>query len=164
MNVNAHVLQAWLLRLTGTVELLAFVAAVMPRRWMEAGHRWVGLGEMPQGAVVDFIIRQASFTYGLHGVLLWLLSWNVVRFRPLVVFTGISYLLCAPVFFLIEWRSGMPWFWTAFDSGSCLFVGGVLLWLDWWAQQRSRSAVPDGANGGHGPSSDNAQDVTRAAG
>lgn len=129
--MNPCLLQTWLLRLTGTIELGAFVAVVMPRQWMEAGHHWLGLGEMPAGTIVNFIIRQASFTYGLHGVLLWLLSSDVVRFRPLVVFTGISYLLAAPVFFLIDWSSGMPWLWTVGDAAFCSCFGSALLWLDW---------------------------------
>lgn len=123
-------LQAWLLRLVGSVELLAFFAVVMPRTWMEATHGWLGLGEMPDGAIIMFMIRQAAFTYGLHGVLLWFLSSDVVRFRLLVLFTGVSYLLAGPVFFLIDLTSGMPWFWTAGDTVSCLFVGLALLWLN----------------------------------
>jgi hypothetical protein len=135
-------LKVWLLRLVGTVELGAFVAVVMPRHWMEVGHSWLGLGEMPDGAIVNFIIRQASFTYGLHGVLLWVLSWDVVRFRPLIMFTGISYLVAAPVFLVIDWASGMPSLWTIGDGGSCLVFGGALLYLDWWENKWGRSRVP----------------------
>ena len=140
--MNAHLVQSWLLRLTGTVEVGAFVAVVMPRQWMEAAHSWLGLGEMPEGAIVNFIIRQASFTYGLHGVLLWLLSWDVVRFRPLVVFTGISYIVAAPAFFMIDMTSGMPWFWTVGDAGSCLCFGSVLLCLVWWEHKQGPPTFP----------------------
>src|SRR5262245_42605227 len=136
--VEAHRLQSWLLRLTGTVETLAFFAVIMPRQWMEVSHQWLGMGEMPDGAVVNFMIRQASFIYGLHGVLLWLLSLDVVRYRPLVIFTGISYALSAPVLFAIDWKTGMPWFWTVGDSVACFGVGVALLWLDWQAQQENR--------------------------
>lgn len=123
-------LEVLLLRLVGSVELLAFLSVLLPRSWMEAAHHWLGMGAMPDGAIVDFMIRQASFTYGLHGVLLWILSFDVVRFRPLVIFTGISYVLAGPVFFAIDLGSGMPWFWTAGDGGSCLGFGVALLWLD----------------------------------
>jgi hypothetical protein len=105
---------------------------------MEAGHSWLGPGEMPEGAILNFLIRQASFTYGLHGVLLWLLSSDVVRFRPLIMFTGISYVLASVVLGWIDATSGMPWFWTLGDGGSCLMFGTVLLWLDWRAKSDSR--------------------------
>src|SRR5438046_10519510 len=105
-------LQSWLLRIFGSIEILAFFAVVMPRSWMEVTHASLGLGEMPGGPIIMFMIRQASYTYGMHGLSLWILAWDVVRFRPLVIFNGAAYLLAAPVFFLIDYGSGMPWFWT----------------------------------------------------
>src|SRR5262245_40010187 len=77
--------QAWLLRLAGLAEILAFMAVVMPRSWMEIAHAWLGMGEMPSGPVVMFMIRQASFTYGMHGISLWVIASNVERFRLLVL-------------------------------------------------------------------------------
>jgi len=123
-------LQAWLLRVAGAVEILAFVAVVMPRSWMESSHAWLGLGEMPSGAVLMFLIRQASYVYGMHGILLWILASNVTRYRPLIRFTGFSFLLSAPVFFIIDHTEGMPLYWTISDAAGCAFFGAALLWLD----------------------------------
>ena len=123
-------LQAWLLRIAGSFELLAFASVVMPRSWMEVTHEWLGLGEMPGGPVLMFLIRQASYAYGMHGVSLWLLAWDVTRFRPLVILTGVSFTLAAPVFFLIDYYSGMPLWWTVSDALGCGFFGVALLWLD----------------------------------
>ena len=41
--------QAVVLRQVGLTEVLAFGAVAMPRAWMEAGHAWLGIGEMPRG-------------------------------------------------------------------------------------------------------------------
>lgn len=123
-------LQALLLRLAGTVEILAFFAVIMPRAWMEPSHAWLGLGEMPQGSLIMFMIRQASYAYGMHGISLWVLASDVTRFRPLLILNGISFLLAAPVFFLIDYTSGMPWFWTVGDTLSCAFFGAALLLLN----------------------------------
>jgi hypothetical protein len=123
-------LQSWLLRLTGATEILAFVSVVMPRAWMEVGHHWVGLGEMPSGPLIMFMIRQASYCYGMHGVSLWVLATDVRRFRPLLILNGISFVLAAPVFFWIDYSSGMPWFWTVEDTLACGFFGAALLWLN----------------------------------
>jgi hypothetical protein len=57
-------LQAWLLRLAGACEILAFGAVVMPRSWMETWHAQLGLGEMPTGPLIMFMIRQASYEIG----------------------------------------------------------------------------------------------------
>lgn len=127
--MNQQHLLSWLLRLVGTIELLAFVAVVMPRSWMEVSHAWLGLGEMTGGAVTMFMIRQASYTYGMHGISLWILASDVQRFRPLVILNGISFLLAAPVFFLIDYTSGLPLWWTLADAFGCGFFGAALLKL-----------------------------------
>ena len=123
-------IQSWLLRLVGSTEILAFIAVVMPRSWMEVSHAWLGLGEMPDGPIIMFMIRQASYAYGMHGVSLWILAYNVNRFRPIILFNGVSFLLAAPVFFLIDYHSGMPWPWTVVDTIGCGFFGAALLWLN----------------------------------
>jgi len=123
-------LLVWLLRLTGTVEAFAFVSVVMPRSWMEMSHEWLGMGAMPVVPVLDFMIRQASYTYGIHGLLLWVLSFDVERFKPLITFTGIAYLIAAPVFFLIDYTAGMPFWWAVADPIGCGLCGAALLLLN----------------------------------
>src|SRR6185436_18926861 len=107
--MNQERLLVWLLRLCGAVEIFAFIAVVMPRSWMEISHAWIGLGAMPEGPVLMFMIRQASYTY--------------------VVFNAIAFLVAAPVFFLIDFTSGMPWWWTMSDPVSCGLFGAALLLL-----------------------------------
>ena len=123
-------LQAWVLRLAGIVEILAFFAVVMPRSWMETSHSWLGMGEMPDGPLVMFMIRQASYAYGMHGVSLWLLATDVRRYRLLVVFNGVAFLLATVVFAIIDYFVGMPIWWTISDVVGCGFVGLALLLLD----------------------------------
>jgi len=128
--MTADRLQSLLLRLAGFIEILAFIAVAMPRAWMEASHTWLGLGEMPDGPIIMFMIRQASYAYGMHGVSLWILASDVKRFRPIIVFNGVSFLVAAPVFFLIDYHSGIPWFWTVSDTLACGSFGAAVLWLN----------------------------------
>ena len=97
---------------------------------MEISHAWLGMGEMPDGPVLMFMIRQASYTYGMHGVSLWVLASDVIRFRKLVILNGIAYLLAGPIFFWIDYSAGMPWFWTLIDSLGCLSFGAAILGLN----------------------------------
>jgi hypothetical protein len=127
--MTRHRLQVWLLRLAGAFEILAFVSVVMPRSWMEITHEWLGMGTMPDGPLVMFMIRQASYAYGMHGISLWILASDVVRFRPLIVFNGVAFLLAAPVFFLIDYLTGIPLWWAIFDALACGFMGVALLLL-----------------------------------
>lgn len=126
--MNKEKIQKLLLCLAGAFEILAFIAVVMPRSWMEISHERLGLGVMPHGPVLMFLIRQASYTYGMHGVSLWVLSFDVKRFRPLIILNGIAYLLAAPVFVAIDYNSGMPLWWTIGDSLGCGVLGAALLW------------------------------------
>ena len=127
--MNRQRLLVWLLRLSGAVEILAFISVVMPRSWMEISHEWLGMGTMPDGALLMFMIRQASYAYGMHGVSLWILASDVVRFRPLIVFNGFAFLLAGPIFFLIDYLTGMPLWWTIFDALACGSIGAALLLL-----------------------------------
>jgi hypothetical protein len=124
-------LLAWILRVAGAVESTAFIAVAMPRSWMELSHTWLGMGEMAGGPVLMFMIRQASYTYGIHGVSLFILASNVTRFRTLIMFNGLAFLLAGPVFFLIHYTAGMPWWWAVFDSLGCALFGAVVIWLAW---------------------------------
>jgi hypothetical protein len=126
---DRKLLLSWLLRLVGSTELLAFIAVIMPRSWMEASHLWLGLGVMPQGAVLMFLIRQASYTYGIHGISLWLIASDVKRFRPLILLNAISFLLAGPIFFIIDYTAGTPMWWTLGDGPSCGLFGLAMLWL-----------------------------------
>src|SRR5215470_1108235 len=111
--------------------MLAFGAVFLPRAWMEAIRAGMGLPDLPPGPVFDSVMRQVSFSYGLHGVALWFIAADVTRYRPLVVLTAVGYLLAAPVFFIVDLGNGMPWFWTAGNGGSCLVIGVLLLGLLW---------------------------------
>jgi len=136
--MNSQKLQAWILRLTGATEILAFFAVIMPRSWMEISHAWLGMGEMSDGPLLMFMIRQASYTYGMHGVSLWVLATDVTRFRKLIILNGIAYLLAGPVFFWIDYTTGMPWWWTVIDSLGCASFGVAMLGLSLMAKDNPR--------------------------
>ncbi len=127
---------AWLrfqtlwLRTGAVVEMLSFPWSIAPRAWMEASHEWLGMGTMPAGAVVDFTIRQSAFFYGMHGVLLWCLAGDVVRFQPIVRLIGWTYLIFGPVFFLIDWTTGTPLWWTWCDPLVTGLFGALILLAD----------------------------------
>lgn len=54
-----------LLRLAGGITTIAFLAMLLPADWMAATHRWLGLGEFPRTAVVDYLTRSVAALYGL---------------------------------------------------------------------------------------------------
>ncbi|MEZ6064714.1 MAG: hypothetical protein R3B90_03170 [Planctomycetaceae bacterium] len=115
----------WLLRLGGVIEACAFFAVVTPRAWLAEAHADLGLGDMPAAAVLDFMIRQSSFVYGMHGLLLWFVASDVVRFAPVIRFLGLTFLCYSAAFLVIDWWTEMPVWWTICDP----IATGLFGWL-----------------------------------
>jgi len=51
-----------------------------------------------------------------------------VRYRPLVLASAWICLLGAPAYLWIDTQSGLPCWWVAMDSLSCLLFGAAILW------------------------------------
>src|SRR6516162_3905344 len=81
---------AIILRCSGVVSLFALVAVVMPFSWMVVTHRSLGLGEMPDGPVVEYLARSVSAFYALFGALFLLVASDLERYRPVVRFLGVA--------------------------------------------------------------------------
>ena len=114
-----------LLRFVGVPALFALVAVFMPSSWMAATHRWLGLGEMPTGPVVEYLARSLSAFYAVMGALCLVLTTDLERYRPLVRFLGVAFALMSLVLFGVDLAAGMPWWWSASEgqgawcSGRC---------------------------------------------
>src|ERR1700739_2809437 len=97
-----------LLRFGGVIALFAVVAVVMPTSWMAATHRWLGLGEMPTGPVVEYLAPSPSLMAALLGALCLVLASDLERYRPLVRFLGAAFALMSPVALGVDLVAGMP--------------------------------------------------------
>src|SRR5581483_12132009 len=97
-----------LLRIVGVGSLFALVAVFMPSSWMAAAHRWLGLGEMPTGPVVEYLARDLSAFYALMGALLLVMASDLERYRPLVRFFALAFLVLCLLFTGVDLVAGMP--------------------------------------------------------
>ena len=75
-----------LLRVAGGLPLTALLAVVMPTEWMDATHRWLGLGELPRAPIVEYLTRSLSLLYAVFGALWLYMSTDVRRYAPLIAF------------------------------------------------------------------------------
>src|SRR5262249_44191685 len=96
-----------LLRFVGVPALFALVAVFMPFSWMAATHRWLGLGEMPTGPVVEYLARSVSAFYAVLGALCLVLAADPDRYRPLVRFLGAAQGVIGVVFLGVDLAAGM---------------------------------------------------------
>jgi hypothetical protein len=118
-----------LLRFLGVGSLFALVAVFMPSSWMAAAHRWLGLGEMPTGPVVEYLARSLSTFYALVGALCLVVASDLGRYRPLVRFLGVAFALMSLALLGVDLAAGMPWWWSASEGPGGVAFGVLLLVL-----------------------------------
>ncbi len=124
--------QAWLvilLRIGGVATFSAFAATLLPTAWMQSTHAWLGLGELPRTPVFEYLARSIALLYGFHGCLMLLVSTDVVRFRPIVVYLGLMNVIFGAALIVIDLTAGMPWFWTAAEGPPIVAMGLTILLL-----------------------------------
>jgi hypothetical protein len=120
------VLLLWIL---GVGSLFALVPVFMPFSWMVSTHRWLGLGEMPTAPIVEYLARWLSLFYAFVGALCLVIAADLERYRPLARFLGIALALMGVIATGIDFRSGMPWWWTAFEGPPTVPFGALLFFL-----------------------------------
>lgn len=125
---SPRLLTIWL-RLAGTALLFGALAALLPIEWMAAIHKLLGLGEMPRGALVEYLARSASLLYAIHGGALWACSFDVQRYRPIIIYLGASTALFGIGVFVIDLLAGLPWHWTALEGPPTTAMGAATLGL-----------------------------------
>ncbi len=123
----------WLLRAIGLLDLLAFVAVVMPRSLMAAVHEQLHLGTLPTDPIVGYLARTASMFYGFSGVLLLFLSNDVVRYREVIRFLALCGIIAGGLVLTIDLIEGLPLWWILLEGPCC----AILAALVWW-QSRSK--------------------------
>lgn len=119
-----------LLRVDAAVLLLALGAVVMPTGWMAAVHAWLGLGPFPEAVLTEYLTRSLSLFYASHGTLVLLLSFDVVRNRPLVTWLGWMNVVFGAAMLGLDLAVGLPWHWTAVEGPAVAANGAAILWLN----------------------------------
>ena len=107
----------------------AQVAVFMPMSWMAATHRWLGLGEMPTGPVVEYLARSLSSFYAVMGALCLVVAADLDRYRPLVRFLGLAFAPMSLVLLGVDLAAGMPWWWSASEGPGGVVFGALLFVL-----------------------------------
>lgn len=115
------------LRIVGTVAGSAALCAVMPVRAMDATHRALGMGPLPGGPIVEYLARSTSAFYALLGGLLWIISLDLPRYRPLVRLTGVAFVALGALLLWTDLRAGLPWFWQLAEGPLDMLFGVILL-------------------------------------
>jgi len=117
------------LRAIGAVCMLALVAVFMPRAWIDWCHQRLGLGPFPVAPVAEYLARSESFLYAALGAALWALGGAADRMGRAIRAVGLGMVVAGPIFLLIDFRSGLPWWWMAGEGPWITVMGLVILFL-----------------------------------
>jgi hypothetical protein len=117
------------LRGAGIVLLTALIPAVMPFSWMQEIHRWIGLGELQRGPIIDYLTRSLSLMYAMHGALIYFVSLNVRRFLPIVRFLAILCVVFGSSMIALDAAAAMPTYWIVCEGPFIIILGLVILLL-----------------------------------
>jgi len=115
------------LRTFGVMDMLAFIAVVMPHAWMATGHQWAGLSSFPDAPLVGYLARSASLMYGLHGLFLFLLATDTVRYHKLIRWVAGVTVIHGAFMLTIDVVEQMPLWWTVVEGPAFSFTGIVIL-------------------------------------
>lgn len=115
-----------ILRVFGGSSLFALIFVAAPHEWMRAIHSWAELGVMPDTPVVWYLARSTSAFYAIFGGLFLLASLDIDRYRPLVVYLGVSTTALGLVLFVVDSAEGMPASWT-WSEGPVVVVSGIVV-------------------------------------
>lgn len=118
-----------MLRLVGIVDSMALLAVVMPTSIMAYIHEAIGLGPFPDGRLVGYLARSTSLLYAMFGLLMFYLSFHVVRFRPVIQFFSALFACCGVLLLGIDIAESMPLWWTLGEGPLVICVGSLLFWL-----------------------------------
>ena len=129
MNKNAQWWLVVVLRCMAAAEALAIVPVFMPHEWMDACHRWLGLGDLPRIPVIVYLTRSLSAMYVAHAGLLWLITRDVVRYRPVITYFGWLFIAFGTLMLFVDFHAGLPWSWILGEGPVVVAVGLAVLIL-----------------------------------
>jgi hypothetical protein len=118
-----------LFRFVGAVLLLALVAVFLPTDTMARIHAALGLGEMPRGALVEYLTRSLSALYALHGGVFLLMASDLRRYREMAIYFGAGDIVFGCLVFGIGLRAGLPPLWLFSEGPPTVLMGLLFLWL-----------------------------------
>lgn len=115
-----------ILRIMGASALFAIPVVFFPHVWMDAIHGALGLGELPDLPIVRYLTRSLSAFYAMFGAITLFISFDIERYRPLIVLWAILITIMGLVLFGIDLASGMPAEWT-WSEGTFVAAIGLLV-------------------------------------
>jgi hypothetical protein len=124
--MTAQSILVLLLRMAAIGTMLAFGAVFLPTEFMAETHQRMGMGEFPRMPVVDYLTRSIAALYGFHGVFVWMVSRDPVRYHAFVWYVAVMNIVFGLIVLAIGLHAGLPGYWTAVEGPSIIVLGTAI--------------------------------------
>lgn len=140
-NLHERVL-TWALWIIGASMLLAIPFVMIPYDWMDAIHRWLGLGPIPDAPVVRYLARDLSLMYAAMGAVLVAMAGDVRRYRTLVRLWCWLVIAVGVALTGIGISAGLPTYWIWMQGPPAIPTGVAMVWLSRHIRDPAAGASP----------------------
>ncbi len=127
-----------ILRISGIMLIAAFGAVLLPYDIMNQIHQNFGLGSLPRAPILDYLARSVSMFYGIHGVIVLYISFDLVKylkFLKLLCYLGFVFGI---TLFFIDINAPMPLYWSLSEGPFVIFLNGVIFFLAIQLERKKR--------------------------
>ena len=117
-----------LLRILGGICVLAVVPLFVPRTWLDAGHRFVGLGAFPTAPIAEYLASSVCALCTFYGGLLLVLASDVPRFIRVITYQAVAIMILSAFGIFAGVRAGLPAYLVVADALGCwIFLVPILV-------------------------------------
>lgn len=117
-----------ILRISGIILITAFAAVLLPYETMADIHKYIGLGDLPDVPILDYLARSVSLFYGIHGVIVIYISFNLLRYLQILKLLCYCGFLFGIALFFIDIKAPMPEGW-AFTEGPLILSLNLVIYI-----------------------------------
>ena len=118
-----------ILRVLSIITLFALVFVFAPFSWMNEIHRSLGLGELPNTPVVQYMARSLSAMYAFFAVLLLWVSFRIDSHLDFLQIGSLSGMVLGGILLFVDISAGLPMDWILGEGPLIIVVFGLILFL-----------------------------------
>ena len=96
---------------------------------MNAIHRYLGMGELPDAPIVSYLARSLSAFYAAVSAIILFVSFDIRRHRSFVLLWAVVFIAIGFILLGFDLAAGMPTSWTLGEGPRAIVVGLIVLWL-----------------------------------
>ncbi len=116
MHIERRRLLVCFLRGSALILLGALLASFFPHAWMQTIHQLMGLGDLPDTPMVQYLARSVAALYAQLGLFYWFVSYDVPRYARLLRFSAWVKFAFGMLVLGVDVFVGMPGFWIAIEG------------------------------------------------